>query len=109
MSGEKSQAAGESYANAAWRRQTFGQTPAVVELRKEYGLGFNVWFQPVGGDYADELGRIRYNNQWSVPSQAMEVICYSSIGRGRKVASGTCSECRPPLSSCGLVGRQAKI
>jgi hypothetical protein len=44
----------------------------VVELRREFGLGFNVWFQPVAGDYAQILGRIRYDRSWSVPSQAME-------------------------------------
>src|SRR3990172_7087379 len=27
----------------------------VVELRKEYGLGFNVWFQPVAGEYRNML------------------------------------------------------
>lgn len=26
----------------------------VVELRREFGLGFNVWFQPVAGDYTVE-------------------------------------------------------
>lgn len=44
----------------------------VVELRREFGLGFNVWFQPVGGEYRDILASIRYSPQWSVPSQALE-------------------------------------
>jgi hypothetical protein len=43
----------------------------VVELRGEFGLGFNVWFQPVAGEYAETLARIRSDDLWSVPSQAM--------------------------------------
>jgi hypothetical protein len=46
----------------------------VVELRREFGLGFNVWFQPVtiykGENYADDLTRGKYFRQWSVPSLA---------------------------------------
>ena len=44
----------------------------VVELRRDYGLGFNVWFQPVSGPYADKLGRSDSFSQWSVASQASE-------------------------------------
>jgi hypothetical protein len=44
----------------------------VIELRKEFGLGFNVWFQPVGGEYRKILAKTKYNSQWSVPSQALE-------------------------------------
>ena len=44
----------------------------VVELRKEFGLGFNVWFQPVGPDYKDALAQTNFSSSWSVPSQATE-------------------------------------
>lgn len=44
----------------------------VVELRKEFGLGFNVWFQPVGRDYRERLASTNFDDSWSVPSQAME-------------------------------------
>lgn len=44
----------------------------VVELRKEFGLGFNVWFQPVSGEYRDVISRINYDASWSVSSQASE-------------------------------------
>lgn len=44
----------------------------VVELRREFGLGFNVWFQPVGADYKDTLASIDSSNRWSVPSLASE-------------------------------------
>lgn len=44
----------------------------VVELRREFGLGFNVWFQPVGAEYRDLLAEINYSRYWSVPSQATE-------------------------------------
>lgn len=44
----------------------------VIELRKEFGLGFNVWFQPVGQPYADELAERNKDDRWSVPSQALE-------------------------------------
>jgi hypothetical protein len=43
-----------------------------VELRREFGLGFNVWFQPVGGEFAHALSGLRFSDSWSVPSQAME-------------------------------------
>lgn len=42
----------------------------VVELRKEFGLGFNVWFQPVSGEYRSVLTRTKFDPLWSVPSQA---------------------------------------
>lgn len=42
----------------------------VVELRREFGLGFNVWFQPVGDPYKEEIQTIRSAQSWSVPSQA---------------------------------------
>lgn len=44
----------------------------VVELRREFGLGFNVWFQPVGGKYREVLAKLSYDSCWSVPSQALE-------------------------------------
>jgi hypothetical protein len=44
----------------------------VIELRREFGLGFNVWFQPVGGEYRNALARISYDEAWSVPSRAIE-------------------------------------
>lgn len=44
----------------------------IIELRREYGLGFNVWFQPVGGTYRDTLRDIRFSDAWSVPSTAIE-------------------------------------
>jgi hypothetical protein len=44
----------------------------VVELRKEFGLGFNVWFQPVAGDYRAVIAKRAFAESWSVPSQATE-------------------------------------
>ncbi len=44
----------------------------VIELRKEFGLGFGVWFQPVAGQFRDHLSTCRYSELWSVPSKAME-------------------------------------
>lgn len=54
----------------------------VMELRREFGLGFNVWFQPVsifnGENYADELAKRKFWDRWSVPSTAMvgDLILY---------------------------------
>jgi len=42
----------------------------IVELRAEYGLGFNVWLQPVGQPYADGLAELNSWPHWSVPSRA---------------------------------------
>lgn len=41
----------------------------IVELRKEYGLGFNIWIQPVK-EYSDALSETKHSDDWSVPSQA---------------------------------------
>lgn len=45
----------------------------VVELRREFGLGFNVWFQPVTIDenFGDELTRAKSLHEWSAPSLAI--------------------------------------
>jgi hypothetical protein len=42
----------------------------VVELRREFGLGFNVWFQPVKGEYVETLAGIQSSDSWSAPPQA---------------------------------------
>lgn len=46
----------------------------IVELRQEFGLGFNVWVSPVGKsngvDYGEVLQKTRANSQWSLPRQA---------------------------------------
>jgi hypothetical protein len=44
----------------------------VVELRKEFGLGFNVWFQPVRGSYKEDIQTRKAAEHWSVPPQASE-------------------------------------
>lgn len=43
----------------------------IIELRREYGLGFNVWLVPVGNDYKDVLEDTLQDlddTGWSVPS-----------------------------------------
>jgi hypothetical protein len=40
----------------------------VVELRKEFGLGSNVWIQPVSGKYKEILSDLDFEEGWSVPS-----------------------------------------
>ena len=42
----------------------------ILELRKEFGLGFNVWVAPVGGEYKEELDATQRDEHWSLPSQA---------------------------------------
>lgn len=43
----------------------------VIELRKEYGLGFNVWIQPVKGEYGEVLSKIKKSGgRWTVSSLA---------------------------------------
>lgn len=44
----------------------------IIELRKEFGMGFNVWIQPVSGGYAKKLADLDYSECWSVPSLAHE-------------------------------------
>ena len=40
----------------------------IVELRRDYGLGFNVWVMPAHEYYRDQLNGSGWNN-WSLPSQ----------------------------------------
>jgi hypothetical protein len=43
----------------------------VVELRKEFGLGFNVWIMPIKRNRSkDELRSYSTSTPWSVPPQA---------------------------------------
>lgn len=42
----------------------------IIELRREYGLGFNVWIQPVSGDYGEELSTRSSAEYWTAPSLA---------------------------------------
>jgi hypothetical protein len=43
----------------------------IKELRKEYGLGFNVWVQSVTGEYREEISKIKkFGGHWSVPPHA---------------------------------------
>lgn len=60
----------------------------VLELRKEYGLGFNVWIQPVSDDteskYSTYLSEIEETTNWTVASQAHQddlVLFYHSTPR----------------------------
>jgi len=42
----------------------------IIELRREYGLGFNIWIVPVGEAYKDQLKRVKTREKWSTPSQS---------------------------------------
>lgn len=60
----------------------------VIELRKELGLGFNVWLQPVSDGtpdrYSSALAAVRTRTSWTVASQAHEgdlVLFYHSTPR----------------------------
>jgi hypothetical protein len=44
----------------------------VVELRREFGLGFNVWVQPVSGEYKQRISAIDSDPDWSAPSRAQK-------------------------------------
>ena len=44
----------------------------VIELRREFGLGFNVWICPVGPKYFNDLSAHTRGGSWSMPSQASE-------------------------------------
>jgi hypothetical protein len=41
----------------------------VVELRREFGLGFNVWIVPISDPYKERLEGVNSDDQWSLPSQ----------------------------------------
>lgn len=42
----------------------------IVELRKFFDLGFNVWIQPVSQPYSERLSGINSNYEWTVSSLA---------------------------------------
>jgi hypothetical protein len=42
----------------------------VVELRRLYGLGFNVWVAPVAGEYAAFVDKAAALQNWSVPASS---------------------------------------
>lgn len=42
----------------------------VIELRREFGLGFNVWLMPVREPYKEVMAGTEVSDLWSVPSQA---------------------------------------
>lgn len=42
----------------------------IVELRRYFGLGLDVWIQPVSGRFADILATIQFSPEWSVASLA---------------------------------------
>ena len=44
----------------------------VVELRREFGLGFNVWFQSIGVPSTQDINHVTRHEQWSVPGNASE-------------------------------------
>lgn len=41
----------------------------VVELRREFGLGFNVWIMPTNDPYKKVLEKVESVAEWSLPSQ----------------------------------------
>lgn len=42
----------------------------IIELRREFGLGFNIWIVPVSGEYKEKIKKNISYDLWSVPSQA---------------------------------------
>lgn len=42
----------------------------IVELRREFGMGFNVWIQPVRNEYREAISAVNRNSNWSVARQA---------------------------------------
>ena len=44
----------------------------VVELRRLFGKGFNVWVVPIAGDFRDRISATSASGRWSAPSQASQ-------------------------------------
>lgn len=42
----------------------------IIELRKDYGLGFNVWSQSADKPYNERISKVTYDKDWSVSSLA---------------------------------------
>ncbi len=64
----------------------------IVELRREFGLGFNVWVQPIGTaggvDYGAVLRKTRADGQWSLPRQASkgDLVLYYATAPSSSIA-----------------------
>jgi hypothetical protein len=44
----------------------------IIELRRHFGHGWEVWVKPVGTIYKEILAKSKWSESWSVPSQANE-------------------------------------
>lgn len=42
----------------------------IIELRREFGLGFNVWIQPIAGEHRYAISKVKGREYWNVPSLA---------------------------------------
>ncbi len=54
----------------------------IIELRRYFGLGKDIWIQPVSGEWAEELGKIKFSPVWSVSSLAKKgdlVLFYRTL------------------------------
>lgn len=75
----------------------------IVELRREFGLGFNVWIVPISDPFKWQLEQINFSDQWSLPSQCHKgdlILFYFTspeqsishifvaVDRARKVTAG---------------------
>jgi len=75
----------------------------IIELRREFGLGFNVWIMPTNDPYKKALDGINSWDSWSLPSQCHkgDLILYYftrpeqsishvfvAAGRSKKVTAG---------------------
>jgi len=61
----------------------------VVELRREFGMGFNVWIMPVKKEFQDDLDNYP-RGEWSVPGQAHKndlLLFYFSGGDNKCIRS----------------------
>jgi hypothetical protein len=57
----------------------------VLELRRELGIGFNVWVGPLSGDSSEQIGRVNRDPAWSVDGRTHRgdlVLFYRSRPEG---------------------------
>jgi hypothetical protein len=92
----------------------------IIELRREYGLGFNVWIMPTTGDYKDLLAKTNANDGWSMPSQCHkgDLILYYFTSPERRIehvfrATGRATKCRagwkPGMDWMGPIRRVCRL
>lgn len=80
----------------------------IIELRREFGLGFNVWLILVGPEYKNHLAEVKLSSRWSVLAKQRTVTCYCSSTPFRTAIYATSSEWMGQCAKLLRTGRRER-